>query len=498
MTISDQTAYEVYTANGVSSNFAFNHPCRTPQELSVKYKADSDAAETTWVYLTDFTVTGTPDSNGNYPDGLTVVASSLPPSGAVVSIERSVNLTQTADYTTSGKFPAETHEKALDKLTMIVQDLKRLITRSVLVAATSGLSSLTLPTPSAGKALQWKDDLSGLENTTYDPDEQVTLATTQATNAAASAAAAASSATAAATAETNAEAAEVNAETAQAAAEAAQAAAEAAAASIGLTTKGDLVTHNGANSTRFGVGTNTHVLTADSAQANGIKWALPHPLTTKGDIPVYHTSAEQRLPVGTDGQVLTADSAQTAGIKWATPSTGGLVLLATQTASNSASIDFTSFIDSTYDEYILSGIGIVPATDAVAAYLRVSEDAGSSWKSGAGDYKQVGYVNGLAGGAGGTSATEGQISIAHGSTVGNAATKGFNFKLHFFKPAGTALHKVFQLVPIGYETSSGDIFVTMKTGIYIGTTNAINGVRFLFSSGNIISGSFSLYGVKKS
>lgn len=40
-----------------------------------------------------------------------------------------------------------------------------------------------------------------------------------------------------------------------------------------ITTKGDILTHDGTNRVRLAVGTNDQVLTADSAQANGIKWA---------------------------------------------------------------------------------------------------------------------------------------------------------------------------------------------------------------------------------
>ena len=43
-----------------------------------------------------------------------------------------------------------------------------------------------------------------------------------------------------------------------------------------LTTKGDLLAYNTVDSeTRFGVGTNTHVLTADSSATNGFDWAAP-------------------------------------------------------------------------------------------------------------------------------------------------------------------------------------------------------------------------------
>lgn len=42
-----------------------------------------------------------------------------------------------------------------------------------------------------------------------------------------------------------------------------------------LTTKGDVIVHDGTNNIRVGVGTNGQVLTADSTQASGVKWATP-------------------------------------------------------------------------------------------------------------------------------------------------------------------------------------------------------------------------------
>lgn len=41
-----------------------------------------------------------------------------------------------------------------------------------------------------------------------------------------------------------------------------------------LTTKGDLLVHNGTKEIRLAVGTNDYVLTADSAQTEGVKWAV--------------------------------------------------------------------------------------------------------------------------------------------------------------------------------------------------------------------------------
>ena len=57
---------------------------------------------------------------------------------------------------------------------------------------------------------------------------------------------------------------------------------------------------------------------------------------------------------------------------------GGLVLLETQTASSSATIDFTSGIDSTYDEYVFKWINVHPST-AGQLLFNMSIDSGSNY-----------------------------------------------------------------------------------------------------------------------
>jgi hypothetical protein len=58
---------------------------------------------------------------------------------------------------------------------------------------------------------------------------------------------------------------------------------------------------------------------------------------------------------------------------------GSLTLLSTVTASGSASISFTSGINSTYDVYQFKFINIHPATDAVYFQFNLSTDGGSNY-----------------------------------------------------------------------------------------------------------------------
>src|SRR3989344_2129528 len=62
-----------------------------------------------------------------------------------------------------------------------------------------------------------------------------------------------------------------------------------------------------------------------------------------------------------------------------------MVLLSTATASNSASITFTG-LSSAYSSYEIVAVDVLPATDSVSLFLRVSTDGGSTYKAGASDY----------------------------------------------------------------------------------------------------------------
>ncbi len=80
------------------------------------------------------------------------------------------------------------------------------------------------------------------------------------------------------------------------------------------TAKGDILSHNGTDMVSLAVGANSKFLVANSAEATGLKWT--EFVTTKGDVGTHDGTAPSRLAVGTNGMSLLSASAETTGLKW--------------------------------------------------------------------------------------------------------------------------------------------------------------------------------------
>ncbi len=206
MTVGVVLGKVVATGTGSASAFPFNAPVAAVGEVAVY----------TVVIATGVQALQTRGGSGTYDYNVSLNSSTnfatitlnnnLPDTHQVI-ILRNVEIKQETDYVAGDAFPAETHEAALDKLTFITTQLSERIDRTVKFqeALASDLPGdiTSSSTNRANKAIKFTSDGSiGLS--TNDPDEQVTLATTQATNAASSATAAASSASTASTQATNA------------------------------------------------------------------------------------------------------------------------------------------------------------------------------------------------------------------------------------------------------------------------------------------------------
>lgn len=101
---------------------ALRHPSRTPSAFSKTDLAVSvvDLSEniTVLVLDTDYTVTNA----GGYNGGNVVLTAPLA-TGWQISIARELEPTQETDLRNQGKFFAEVHEDAFDKLTMLIQQV---------------------------------------------------------------------------------------------------------------------------------------------------------------------------------------------------------------------------------------------------------------------------------------------------------------------------------------------------------------------------------------
>jgi hypothetical protein len=115
MTVSTATSSVSYAANGTQTTFAYTFKIFEDGDLLVILR-DSQGAETTQTLTTDYTVT-----NAGNDLGGNVVFNTAPAAGNTVFIRRVLPVTQTTDYVENDPFPAESHEDALDKLTMLIQ-----------------------------------------------------------------------------------------------------------------------------------------------------------------------------------------------------------------------------------------------------------------------------------------------------------------------------------------------------------------------------------------
>lgn len=173
----------------------------------------------------------------------------------------------------------------------------------------------------------------------------------------------------------------------------------------------------------------------------------------------------------------------------------GRILLSSQTASGSATLDFTAFNNATYRYYEFELENVKPATDGTTLIMRFSTNAGVSYDAGASDYTHQGLGQGGGGVAAveGASATSG-INLSIFNNLGNAAGEfGVTGRLTLYH-AGDAASSTRVHGEISYENSSTVMVVWKVAGRRL-TAQDTDAVRFLMSSGNIASGVIRMYGV---
>ena len=177
----------------------------------------------------------------------------------------------------------------------------------------------------------------------------------------------------------------------------------------------------------------------------------------------------------------------------------GWVLLDTQTASSSSALNFTTGLSSTYSAYVFVLVNVLPSSNFAALWAQTSTDGGSSYASTSGDY--VYGMAGISAGSGafnqGNATTATSIVLTTSSVLNDAASGGVSGSVYVYAPSSTSVYKQFTYQTVSSATSSVEMYSSSGAGSRK-STSAINAIRFLFSSGDITSGTIRLYGLRNS
>ena len=198
--------------------------------------------------------------------------------------------------------------------------------------------------------------------------------------------------------------------------------------------------------------------------------------------------------------IIAQNSGRHTGLVKASSGGGVWNLIETLTASSDATLDFTSGIDSTYDEYVFKFNNIHPETDAVdflfqadigtdtdydqtitsthfiAAHQENDSDTSLSYRT-SGDLAQS------------TSFQQ----LNEYNTIGNDNDQSLSGTLTIYNPSSSTFVKHFMATT--NLTEQNDYQVNSFIAGYFNTTTALTRFQFKMSADSIEAGTISLYGI---
>lgn len=206
-----------------------------------------------------------------------------------------------------------------------------------------------------------------------------------------------------------------------------------------------------------------------------------------GQVPYQSASGTTAmLAAGSSGQVLTSSGASAP--TWQTPVGSGLVNLNSGTVSSAATLDIvmTSYTSYANKKLVVS---LVPATDGAIPIIRTSTNGGSSFASGLTDYTWEATIGGVT-----TTTDDSGIQLSSGGQVGNGSAEGISLEIVMFNTTSTAKWPAMKWEGVMVDSAATPVVRAPHGSGGRRTAEDTDAVRLLFSTGNIASGTWTLYG----
>ena len=192
---------------------------------------------------------------------------------------------------------------------------------------------------------------------------------------------------------------------------------------------------------------------------------------------------------GSNGQVMTTNGSGV--LSFGSGGSGNWTLIATATASNSASLDFTSISASSYIAHVLVAENLVSAVANQAINIQCS--VATVFQTG--NYYNAAIIRNTAFSTG-TGGYNGSIAYNPMTGVGmqGASPYGFSMVCYIYGAADTSNLKNFNSMCAGLVYNAA-YYVNCSGGGQFSQLAAVDGFRIQMTAGNITSGKVKLYGL---
>ena len=177
MTVSTTDNKQQFVGDGVTLIFEVTYKVFREEDIAVYFESELQES--------GFTVVLNPDQES--APGAAITFDDPPDDEVSITIVRVVPLTQETDYQPFDAFPAETHERALDNLTMQTQQLQEEVDRAYKAPIDSEPGEdFSFPPYDPGKLIGWSETeenvLENAEHSFEDIEEQANIAVAAATS----------------------------------------------------------------------------------------------------------------------------------------------------------------------------------------------------------------------------------------------------------------------------------------------------------------------------